>query len=508
MQANPPLSRSAQPAFPRWPAAVLSILAVILAAGWVEIGVYLYFRFAGPIAQGVHVGQSNLSGMTLAQAAERINQDWNVERSLLVSDGSQTWTASPLDFGLWVDPDATARAAYAYGRGERRWPQLFAILTGQPAPEISPVVVYSPDLAARQLAQWSAVVARPPQGAAVSLVGGRLTAVRGADGAALDADATLAQLADHAEAIAAAGYLPLITTPVRLSDDQSAAQIAAVQAQLEQPLTIAGYDPVSNTTTTWTVPAETLAAWLRVDSSGGQTRLSLDESQFGAYLTQLEGSLTNGDTFWISGQAYNLTERWQNGEPYTVILKEPASTYTVQAGDTLLKISYQVDIPYWMIAAANPEIDPDALPVGADLVIPSRSDLLPEPVVLGKRIVISISQQRMTIYENGSVIREFVISTGVDRSPTQPGVFQIRTHELNAYASVWDLYMPHFLGIYEAWPGFMNGIHGLPTLSNGTRLWESILGKPASYGCIILSLDNAAWLYTWAETGVVVEIQA
>ena len=60
----------------------------------------------------------------------------------------------------------------------------------------------------------------------------------------------------------------------------------------------------------------------------------------------------------------------------------------------------------------------------------------------------------------------------------------------------------------EAWPGFMNGIHGLPTLSDGRRLWGNILGRPASYGCIILDLKNAKWLYDWAEDGVVVEIEA
>ena len=111
------------------------------------------------------------------------------------------------------------------------------------------------------------------------------------------------------------------------------------------------------------------------------------------------------------------------------------------------------------------------------------------------------------MYENGELISKHVISTGMDRSPTQPGVFQIQTHELNAYASVWDLTMPHFLGIYEAWPGFMNGIHGLPTLSNGRRLWANVLGSPASYGCIIMELDAAEWLYRWAEQGVIVEIQ-
>ncbi|MCG7852832.1 MAG: L,D-transpeptidase, partial [Methanosarcinaceae archaeon] len=106
----------------------------------------------------------------------------------------------------------------------------------------------------------------------------------------------------------------------------------------------------------------------------------------------------------------------------------------------------------------------------------------------------------------GNLQDEYIISTGISSSPTHPGVFQVQTHELNAYASVWDLYMPHFLGIYEGWPGFMNGIHGLPTLSNGNRLWADVLGSPASYGCIILDLDDAQALYSWAQDGVVVEI--
>ena len=142
-----------------------------------------------------------------------------------------------------------------------------------------------------------------------------------------------------------------------------------------------------------------------------------------------------------------------------------------------------------------------------ELNIPSLNEMLPLPIVKNKRIVISISEQRMWTYENGQQRSEHVISTGIDRSPTYPGVYQIQTHELNAYASVWDLYMPHFMGIYEGWPGFMNGIHGLPTLSSGTRLWANVLGRPASYGCIILNLDDAEDLYNWAEAGVIVEIR-
>jgi lipoprotein-anchoring transpeptidase ErfK/SrfK len=79
---------------------------------------------------------------------------------------------------------------------------------------------------------------------------------------------------------------------------------------------------------------------------------------------------------------------------------------------------------------------------------------------------------------------------------------------LNAYASIWNLYMPNFMGIYDAVPGLTNGIHGLPLLSNGRRLWADVLGRPASFGCIILDLQAAEELYNWAEDGVVVEIKA
>jgi LysM repeat protein len=188
-------------------------------------------------------------------------------------------------------------------------------------------------------------------------------------------------------------------------------------------------------------------------------------------------------------------------------IRHKSTQYTVEPGDTLIAISMEVGIPYWKILESNPGISADSVPAGQKLVIPSKNDLLPLPVVRGKRIVISISQQRMWTYENGQRKKEYIVSTGIDKSPTMPGIFQVRTHEINAYASVWDLYMPNFLGIYEAWPGFMNGIHGLPTLSNGTRLWSNVLGRKASYGCIILNLDAAKEVYQWAENGVVVEIR-
>ena len=60
--------------------------------------------------------------------------------------------------------------------------------------------------------------------------------------------------------------------------------------------------------------------------------------------------------------------------------------------------------------------------------------------------------------------------------------------------------MPYWLGIY--WVGTIeNGIHALPINANGTTLWAGVLGSPASFGCIILSTQNARTLYYWADIG-------
>ena len=508
MQAYPASRADAAGQDPPWLRWVLAVALVLLLGSWLFMGFYIYYRLSGPVAPGVRVADLEVGGLSLEQAAARIDNYWNRDRVMLVSDGRHYWEVRPLEFGLWVDPAATASQAYAYGRTPGRYGQMVRSLLGIQPPVIQPVVVFSPQTAAAQLSFWGALVDREPEPALLQYQDGRWQAVPGAPGARFDLQATLEEMAQGYRIMMASAYLPLSTVEVPSPVEELARRIPTLEQQLARPLKVHAYDPILDETLEMDVPPETLAGWVQVRVKDQDFELSISEDAFPQYLDSLQARLTDGRTVWLPPDAYDLTGRWQRGEPYTIILRHPATSYTVAPGDTLLRISYRQQIPAWMILRANPGLDADTLPVGTTLTIPSKSDLLPLPVVAGKRIIISISDQRMLVYENGSQVRDFVISTGIDRSPTQPGIFQVQTHVMEAYASVWDLYMPHFLGIYEAWPGFMNGIHGLPTLSNGQRLWAGNLGRPVSYGCIILSLEGAEWLYNWAENGVVVEIRA
>jgi lipoprotein-anchoring transpeptidase ErfK/SrfK len=122
-----------------------------------------------------------------------------------------------------------------------------------------------------------------------------------------------------------------------------------------------------------------------------------------------------------------------------------------------------------------------------------------------KYILVDLSEQHMYVYEGDGLTYSFVASTGINGG-TRIGNFAVQSKIPNAYGSTWDIWMPDWLGIY--WSGGLeNGIHALPILPNGATLWAGFLGRPISYGCVVLGTYDAQVLYDWAEIGTPVDIQ-
>jgi len=122
-----------------------------------------------------------------------------------------------------------------------------------------------------------------------------------------------------------------------------------------------------------------------------------------------------------------------------------------------------------------------------------------------KYVLVDISEQHMYVYDGDALVYSFVASTGINNA-TRVGTFAVQSKIPNAYGATWNIWMPDWLGIYWA-GGLENGIHALPILPNGATLWEGYLGRPVSYGCVVLGTYEAQLLYDWAEIGTPVEIQ-
>jgi len=120
-------------------------------------------------------------------------------------------------------------------------------------------------------------------------------------------------------------------------------------------------------------------------------------------------------------------------------------------------------------------------------------------------ILVDISEQHMYVYDGDTLIYSFVASTGLHNA-TRVGTFAVQSKIPNAYGSTWNIWMPSWLGIYWA-GGLENGIHALPILPNGATLWAGFLGRPVSYGCVVLGTYEASLLYDWAQIGTTVEIR-
>lgn len=148
--------------------------------------------------------------------------------------------------------------------------------------------------------------------------------------------------------------------------------------------------------------------------------------------------------------------------------------------------------------------EPSPTPLPTDTPAPEQAAPAPN-YESGKLILVDISEQHMYVYENGALVYSFVVSTGMN-SGTRAGTFSVLNKIPSAYGSTWNIWMPNWLGIY--WSGHLqNGIHALPILPNGQRLWAGYLGRPISYGCVVLGTYESELLYHWAEVGTPVVIQ-
>ncbi|MCB2209534.1 peptidoglycan binding domain-containing protein [bacterium] len=457
---------------------------------------------------GVQIFDKDVGLMSHEDTVAWIDSYWNNSRLITLQhpqDPDYAFVVSPQELGYWVDPTATADAAFAIGRDSTPTEELSAAIFGE-SQMVLPVMYYDENIARQTLTALADDLAVPPVEASVAYQDGTWVAIPGTPGQAVDIDATLASLYQDAFNIYLAQAVTLQITAQAPAISDLTPVLDEIQTVVTQDLTLAAHDPITGETTTWSVPADVKHGWVSVDPDSYDISLAYEPDDVADLVEGWQNELDDSGTRKIQVDANEIIDDWQAGRSPVAIVHHAPTTYNVSGGESLWSISLKLGMPMWYIMDANEGLTMENLEAGMTLTIPSKNDLLPLPVVPNKRIVIDISSQSMTVYENDAVRNTYVVSTGVSNSPTMAGIFQIQTHEINAYASNWDLYMPHFMGIYEAWPGFMNGIHGLPLLSSGQRLWASTLGSPASYGCIILDLAAAEDLYNWAEEGVVVEI--
>lgn len=178
----------------------------------------------------------------------------------------------------------------------------------------------------------------------------------------------------------------------------------------------------------------------------------------------------------------------------TLSIPTPATPffYTVKPGDTLDQIAKRFGVETADLARTNHIANINLIYVDQHLLIDSVPVTPPPtPEKSGKHIVIVLSTQMAYAYDDGILIKEFLVGTGKPSTPTIQGEFYIylkfektdMTDNETYYIEdvPWTMY---FKGDY--------GLHGAP--------WNPGLYQ-TSHGCVNMTEVDAEWLFHWAPLG-------
>ena len=122
------------------------------------------------------------------------------------------------------------------------------------------------------------------------------------------------------------------------------------------------------------------------------------------------------------------------------------------------------------------------------------------PVVLAgiedRWIDIDLSEQKLYAYEGATLVASFLVSTGIDRYPTETGQYHIDVKMRYSDMRGEGYFLPDVPFTMYYYGDF--AIHG--------TYWHHSFGTRMSRGCVNMDISDAEWLYNWASVGTLVNI--
>lgn len=119
-----------------------------------------------------------------------------------------------------------------------------------------------------------------------------------------------------------------------------------------------------------------------------------------------------------------------------------------------------------------------------------------------KKVSVSLSEQKMRLFENYELVDKFPVSTGCRETPTPAGNFKIYNKSYLIYSKIANCWLPYWVGFST---DGLYGFHQIPICREGRRGLEK-LGEPASIGCVRLGIKNSRTFYNWVEIGTPIVI--
>lgn len=253
-------------------------------------------KFENAIFPGVSVNGTDLSGLTVGQAAVKLNAGFAYpnQGQIFLTDGDSRWAFNPGQLGYTFEPISAVQEAFKVGRGQGLLADLSSqFLAMRLGVNIDPSVVYDQRDAHAMLQEVARQIDRPMVEAAITLEGTEVKVSTGQVGRRVDIAATLKKLEPYF-LTQTSGTIPLVieeTKPV-IMDVQATADLA--KRILSQDFTIQPADPNTGAGP-WVIKAKDLASLLLLERStepgNAGYQLTLNRQSLLHYLGSIAPSL-------------------------------------------------------------------------------------------------------------------------------------------------------------------------------------------------------------------------
>lgn len=154
---------------------------------------------------------------------------------------------------------------------------------------------------------------------------------------------------------------------------------------------------------------------------------------------------------------------------------------------------------------AGARLDPDGLvPPAGDSLAAALANL-PPPAPGETWVEVSLAEQKVRVFNGRDVVREMPASTGVADSPTPAGSFRLENRGEWFFSEKYRQGGWYWVS-FKDWGVYL--FHSVPTDREKRIIPEeaTLLGVPASHGCVRLALEDARWVYETLPEGTRVEI--
>jgi vancomycin resistance protein YoaR len=237
---------------------------ILFLLGMATIAISYQVLYLGRVFPGVAVAGVDIGGLTTNKATAKISQALTYPETghILFHDEHESWLVTPGELGLHFNAEATAQAAYKYGRRGGPLQRLLEQFNSwYYHTNLPPVLLFDQRVAYQHLSSLADKINRPLIEASLTVQGVDVVVRSGQVGREVDIPATMASLSTQLGKLEdGAVALVIKESPPVIVDVSEQAKLA--RAILSEPLTITMPDGQSDKPGPWIIEKASLAALL------------------------------------------------------------------------------------------------------------------------------------------------------------------------------------------------------------------------------------------------------